>query len=206
MNLTTLEAAALSKSFGGPPLFSGLSLRVESGLTAVAGRNGSGKTTLLKILAGLLRAGSGTVEVRRGGVALAGDARRLAVGWAGPDLSLYEEFTGLENLSFFRRAAGFAADRADLERRLAEVGLESAAGLRVGAYSTGMRQRLRIAFSILFEPSILLLDEPMAGLDLEGRATVARLVAQRRRDGAVVLASNDPRDFEAPEQTIQLGK
>ena len=203
---TKLEAAGLSKSFAGPPLFSGLSFTVASGLTAVVGPNGRGKTTLIKILASLVRPGSGTVRISRGPEDLSGDAKRRAVGWAGMDLAFYEDFTAIENLRFFRRAAGAAEDPGLVEARLAEVGLTHAAGKRVGAYSTGMKQRLRMAFARLFEPAILLLDEPMAGLDEEGRAAVARIIASSRQAGAVVLASNDARDFEAPEQVVELGK
>ena len=201
-----IEARDLAKSYGGPPLFVRLSLRAETGLTAVAGRNGSGKTTLLKILAGLLRPDEGTVRVERAGARLSGEPLRLAVGWAGQDLNLYEDLTALENLTFFRRAAGACADRGEIRRRLDEVDLGYAADQRVGGFSTGMKQRLRVAFAILFDPPILLLDEPMAGLDVTGRELVARLIAARRRSGAVFLASNDERDFVQPDQTFSLGR
>jgi Cu-processing system ATP-binding protein len=203
---TILEAENLSKAYDRrPPLFSGVSLRLEAGLVAVAGHNGSGKTTLLKVLASLLRPGTGRVRVTRGGRDLAGDERRLAVGWAGPDLAMYDDFSARENLEFFLRAAGRAADRGDVDRRLDFVGLTEAAGRRVGAFSTGMKQRLKLAFSVLFDPPILLLDEPMLGLDTDGRAAVDRILEDRRRAGVVVLASNDARDFVAPDQTITLG-
>lgn len=202
---TTLSAERLAKSFSGPPLFSGLDLRLGRGLLAVAGRNGSGKTTLLKILAGLLRPSAGRVLVERDGRPLAGEARRLAVGFAGPDLSLYAELTALENLRFFRDAAGFPAEDAELLRRLEETGLAGeAVGRRVEEFSTGMRQRLRLAFAGLFDPTVLVLDEPMSGLDTEGREMVRRVVAKARTRGPVVLASNDERDFVQPEQRIEL--
>ena len=203
---TTLEARSLTKAFAGPPLFSGLSFRAESGLLAVKGRNGSGKTTLLKILASLARPSSGSVSVRRGDDELSGDARRLAVGWAGPDLSFYEDFTAVENLRFFRRAGGRSGGDDELARRLEEAGLTESIDRRVGAFSTGMKQRLRIVFSLLFNPPVLLLDEPMLGLDPAGRAIVERVVVAKRRDGLVVLASNDPRDFPSPEQVVDLGQ
>lgn len=199
-----LEAADLSKSYGGRRVFSGLAISANRGLTAVAGPNGSGKTTFLKILASLLRPDSGSVRVRRDGVEISGDARRLAVGWAGPDLSFYEDLSAEENLDFFRRAAGRRADPGTVARRLAEVGLEDAARLRVGAFSTGMKQRLRIAFSTLFDAPILLLDEPMNGLDAAGREMVAGVVAARRREGAVILASNDPRDLADADTLVEM--
>ena len=202
---TTLSAERLAKSFSGPPLFSGLDLRLGRGLLAVAGKNGSGQTTLLKILAGLLRPSAGRVLVERDGRPLAGEARRLAVGFAGPDLSLYAALTALENLRFFRAAAGSPAEDAELRRRLEETGLAGeAVARRVEEFSTGMRQRLRLAFAGLFDPPVLVLDEPMSGLDTEGREMVQRFVAQARTRGPVVLASNDERDFVQPEQRIEL--
>jgi ABC-2 type transport system ATP-binding protein len=203
---TTIEARQLAKAFTGPPLFSGLSFRAEQGLLAVKGRNGSGKTTLLKILASLAHASSGSVSVRQGDLELSGDARRLAVGWSGPDLAFYEDFSALENLRFLSRAGGLPAGDEDLTRRLADVGLAGALGKRVGAFSTGMKQRLKIAFALLFDPPVVLFDEPMIGLDTEGRAIVEQVVAARRRDGLVILASNDPRDFVEPDQVIELGR
>jgi ABC-type multidrug transport system ATPase subunit len=202
----TLEVRELSKSFSGPPLFSSLSFSAGAGLTAVSGRNGSGKTTLLKILARLMRPGGGSARVLEGSRELEGEERRRAVGWAGPDLAFYEDFTARENLAFFRKAAGLPAPDAEIQRRLARVGLAAAAGRRAGAFSTGMKQRLRLAFALLLDPSVLLLDEPTAGLDEEGREIVAGVVEERRSVGPVLLASNDPRDFVNPDLVIELGR
>jgi ABC-type multidrug transport system ATPase subunit len=97
------------------------------------------------------------------------------------------------------------ADAPELARRLADTGLgEAAANRPVDAYSTGMRQRLRVAFALLFDPPILLLDEPMAGLDADGREMVLAVVVRARERGAVVLASNDERDFVRPDRRLDL--
>ncbi|MEO8431332.1 MAG: ABC transporter ATP-binding protein [Acidobacteriota bacterium] len=200
----TLEAVALAKSYGGRPVFDGLSLEVTRGLLAVSGSNGSGKTTLLKILASLLRPDSGTVRVLADGRELDGNSRRRSVGWAGPDLAFYDELTAAENLAFFRRAGGAPEDDPAISRRIGAVGLEDAARLTVGAFSTGMKQRLRIAFATLFDPDVILLDEPMTGLDAPGRRLVAGIVAERRERGAVVVASNDPRDLESADRIVAL--
>jgi ABC-type multidrug transport system ATPase subunit len=206
-NTTTLIAEDLSKSFSGGPLFEGLSLSIRGGLVAVAGRNGSGKTTLLKILAGLARPTTGRVRVERDGRALADPGRRLAVGWTGPDLELYGELTAEENLLFFRRAAGRPERIEDARRRLLELGLaEEAIGRRVEEFSTGMKQRLRLAFATLFDPEILLLDEPANGLDVEGRAVLAGVVERARRRGAVVVASNDERDLVDADERFELSR
>jgi len=204
---TTLTAENLSKSFSGPPLFRDLSLSIAGGFVGVAGRNGSGKTTLLKILAGLARPTGGRVRLERDGRPLAEPARRLAVGWSGPDLELYDELTAEENLLFFRRAAGFPEGRDEARRRLRECGLaEEALGRQVAEFSTGMRQRLRLAFATLFDPEVLLLDEPANGLDAEGRGILSALVERARRRGAVVVASNDERDLARADERVELGR
>jgi ABC-2 type transport system ATP-binding protein len=202
---TVLEASDLAKSFSGSPLFAGLSFRAGTGLTAITGPNGSGKTTLLKILADLLRPTAGRVRVRRDGVELAGEQRRRAIGWCGPDLDFYGDFTARENLSFFRRLAGLP-DTGGPGDLLERVGLSESSGRVVREYSTGMKQRLRIAFALLTEPPVVVWDEPYAALDADGRRRVASLVEERRAVGPVILASNDAGDFPRPEQVIELGR
>ena len=199
-----IEAIGLSKSFSGAALFANVSFRCGAGVLAVTGPNGSGKTTLLKILAGLLRPTSGSVRVEARDRPLDADESRTAVGWSGPDLSFYPELTAAENLAFFRRAAGFAAPGEDVRARLDAVGLGRAAG-PVEHYSTGMKQRLRIAFAGLLDPPVLILDEPMSGLDAEGRGAVGRIVASARERGPIVLASTDVGELPAADQVVELG-
>ncbi len=201
---TMLLGEGLARSWGERRIFSGISLRAERGVIGIAGENGSGKTTLLKILAALLTPDSGSVKVETEGRELSGDARRRAIGWAGPDLAFYEDLTGAENLAFFRAAGGLPAPAGEIRDRLTRVGLSPAADRPIGAFSTGMKQRLRLAFATLFDAPILLLDEPMIGLDAEGRAIVSRTIEGRRATGAILLASNDPRDFEGADQVIVL--
>jgi len=194
----------LSKSFAGVPLFAGVSFALERGVLAVTGANGTGRTTLLKILAGLLRPSGGAVRVERNGRELSREERRSGVGWSGPDLAFYPELTAEENLAFFRRAAGFVLRPDDLRERLEAVGLDRAGG-PVEHFSTGMRQRLRIAFSFLLDPGVVLLDEPMAGLDSDGRAAARRLIAFAAERGPVVLASADRTDLPDADRVLELG-
>ncbi len=198
-----IEAIGLSKSFSGALLFSDVSFALDAGVLAVTGLNGSGKTTLLKILAGLLRPTSGVVRIEADGRPISSDESRSSVGWSGPDLSFYPELTASENLAFFRRASGFAATREDIRSRLQAVGL-SGAGQPVEHFSTGMKQRLRIAFAHLLDPPILILDEPMSGLDPEGRAAVGRIVASARERGPVLLASTDVGELPDPDEVLEL--
>ena len=204
MGAARIEAIGLSKSFAGPPLFANLSFIFGEGVHAVVGKNGTGKSTLLKILAGLLRPGAGNVRIEVGGKELSADDRRAGVGWSAPDLAFYPELTAVENLAFFRRAAGFAARAGDLEARLDAVGLGGAAG-PVEHFSSGMRQRLRIAFAFLLDPPVVILDEPFTALDSEGRFAVAEFVASAAGRGPVVLAATEISELPGADEVIELG-
>jgi ABC-type multidrug transport system ATPase subunit len=199
-----IEAIALAKSFSGRPLFGGVSFGLERGVLAIVGPNGSGKTTLVKILAGLLTPTGGSVRVEREGRPLSAEERRSAVGWSGPDLTFYPELTAPENLQFFRNVAGFPTNSEDTRSSLAAVGLAEAVG-PVEYFSTGMKQRLRIAFALLLEPDVVLLDEPLSGLDAPGREAVRGLIAAAARTGPVVLAGTDLGELPTATQVVDLG-
>src|SRR5207249_6403030 len=130
------------------------------GTVAVTGPNGSGKSTLLRIIAGLLRPTEGATTVIVDGRECPAARRRDFLGLATPELSFYEEFSAVENLAFAAEARRLAAPRRAADVALAVVGLAARAGDRVAAYSSGMKQRLRLAFALLHEPPLLLLDEP----------------------------------------------
>jgi ABC-type multidrug transport system ATPase subunit len=199
-----IEAIALAKSFSGRPLFADVSFLLDRGILAIVGPNGSGKTTLVKILAGLLTPTHGSVRVEREGRPLSAEERRSAVGWSGPDLTFYSELTARENLEFFRKVAGFPTFFEDTQSSLAAVGLGEAGG-PVEHFSTGMKQRLRIAFALLLRPAVLLLDEPLSGLDTAGRRAVGGLVAAAAHAGPVVLTATDLDELPTTTRVIHLG-
>lgn len=176
----TLRLHDLTMAYGRRALFSGVSAEVAPGrCLVVAGANGSGKSTLLKIIAGLLRPESGRVE-------FAG-----VCGYAAPDVQLYGELTGSENLAFFARLRGLPlTNDAALLR---QVGLPAARGRDlVSAYSSGMRQRLKLAVSLLGDPPLLVWDEPTLALDSAGRAVADALLTECRASGRIaVVATND---------------
>ena len=206
------EAKGLAKAFAGPPIFRDVSLTAERGLVAVTGRNGSGKSTLLKILAGLMRPSRGTVTLTDGEAALTdGEAaltdadRAAAIGFASPELEFPDELTAVENLALLARSAGRSVTIHEIESRLEDLGLAaSARHRRVGEFSSGMKQRVRLAFSLLLDPPVLLWDEPYANLDTHGIDAARRIMNLRRESGLVVLATNDRRDIEDADSEVTL--
>jgi heme exporter protein A len=152
----------------------------------------------------LLRATGGAVTLMVDGRAIAPAIRRCWVGYAAPELSFYDELSVEENLVFAAEARDLDAPAAAAAAALARVGLDSRAGDRVPALSSGMKQRLRIAFALLHRPPVLLLDEPGSHMDDQGRATLAGLVEQERRAGLVLIATNDEREWRLAEQRIEL--
>ncbi len=166
-------------AYGRRALFSEVTAEVAPGrCLVVSGANGAGKSTLLKIIAGLLRPETGRVEFNG------------PRGYAAPDVQLYGELTGAENLAFFARLRGIA--KSDSDELLKQVGLPAARGRDVvSAYSSGMRQRLKLAVSLLGNPPLLIWDEPTATLDGAGRAIADALLAESRESGRIVVAATN---------------
>lgn len=194
--------------FGARRVFSPIEAAFASGETGVfTGANGAGKSTLFRIVAGLLQPSGGSVQVVRGAESLDALARRAHIGYVSPDLTLYRELTGAENLQFFSELQGKELRKSELAEMLAEVGLKGRGRDLVGAYSSGMRQRLKYAFALLNAPPILLLDEPTANLDVAGVEMVERIIARQRehpQGGITLIATNEPRELDWGDRLIRL--
>ncbi len=198
----------VGKAYGTRRVLSGVTRTVSSGrCLGIVGANGSGKSTLLKIVAGLLRASRGMVSLHQNGEsATESYRRRELVGYCGPDLSLYPELTGAENVRFFTEARGAVITEREIERRLDSVGLSGRGSDMVSVYSSGMKQRLRLAFA-LRDGSVpfLLLDEPSLALDSGGVTVVEEaILRQRDRGGVILLATNDARELAWADETLSV--
>ena len=202
----SLALNGLGRRFGARTVFAGISAAASAGETlVVAGPNGSGKSTLLRIIAGLLSPSAGTVSISRDGSILDPQERRGVLGFVAPDLTLYRELSGVENLQFFARLRGIELPRADLAALLERVGLKGRGRDLVGDYSSGMRTRLKYAFALMHRPPLLLLDEPTANLDSSGVATVREIVEEQRSRGIAVIATNEASETAWGDRVVRLG-
>ncbi len=161
-----LQAVNLYKSFGSRRVLRGLNLTVEPGeIVALIGVNGAGKSTLMRILSTLTKPDGGRVILN--GIPVGKDPTRARqqIGVVLHAPMLYGSLTGSENLRFYCRAYGIADADQRIERVLEEMNLAPRADDLARTYSRGMQQRLSIARAFLHDPQILLLDEPLTGLD-----------------------------------------
>lgn len=185
----------VSKWYGAVIGVNEITLRVESGIVALLGPNGAGKSTFIKLLTGQLRPSIGHVRIF--GRSVRSPAARRKLGYC-PDVdAFYEEMTGRQFVTAMARLSGFtpseAADR--VEASLATVGMndsqgERRANKRLRGCSKGMRQRIKLAQALVHDPQLLILDEPLSGLDPVGRAEFCELFRRLADAGKTLLISS----------------
>jgi heme ABC exporter ATP-binding subunit CcmA len=186
-----LRATALGKRFGRRWALAHLDLEVESGESVlIAGPNGSGKTTLLKLIAGLYRPTSGTIELQGLCVFKHRLACRQHLSLVGHSSYLYERMTAVETMRLWASILGRSGGDERLDGLLDEVGLAARRDSRVGTFSAGMKKRLALARSRLEQPSLLLLDEPFAALDVDGQQQVESWIRHGRDEGKTIIVAS----------------
>jgi len=181
----------VSKFYGEVLGVNRISLDVEPGLTGLVGPNGSGKSTLMHLLTGLLRPTQGTVSVL-GVTPDQPEALFREVGYCTQYDSFPSGATGLGFLRHIMALRGF--DRAECDQRswevLETVGLTDAARRKIAGYSKGMRQRIKLAQALCHRPRVMVLDEPLNGLDPVGRAETIKLFRDLADEGRYVIVSS----------------
>jgi heme exporter protein A len=198
-----IEVDGLARRYGDRVALSGVSFALAEGQTLVVlGPNGAGKTTLLKVLATLLRPHKGSVRVL--GSDLPGEAWKVRgrVGYLGHEPLLYKSMTARENLLFNARLHGVGEQRVD--ELLDAVGLTRRANDRIEEFSRGMRQRLAAARSVMHDPPLLLLDEPLSAVDPGAVALLEPLIGRSSGRTRVLVTHDVERGRAEADQLLGL--
>jgi ABC-2 type transport system ATP-binding protein len=187
--LLALETKKLSKRFDRPAV-DGLDLAVRAGeLYALLGPNGAGKTTLLRMVAGLLQPDAGSISIF--GVDTARDpvAAKRVVAWVSDEPMVYDRLTPLEYLQFVAGLWEVPADVAEVRSQelIGWLGLAGHADQRCGGFSKGMLQKVALAGALVHEPKLIILDEPLTGLDAGSARAVKNVLLDKVRSGVTVI-------------------
>jgi ABC-2 type transport system ATP-binding protein len=186
-----IELANLTKRYGSTLAVDHLNLSVAKGeIFGFIGPNGAGKTTTIRMMAGVLGPTEGTVRI--GGIPMAADpeAAKRIIGFIPDRPFLYEKLTGMEFLRFIADLYGFEGNfRKNAEALLIQFSLYDWADHLIEAYSHGMKQRLIIASALLHDPRLIIVDEPMVGLDPAGIRMVKDLLRELARNGTTIFMS-----------------
>jgi ABC-2 type transport system ATP-binding protein len=176
-----VETSGLTMRYGGRvTALDNLTVAVEPGVIGLVGANGAGKSTLIKILLGLLAPTAGQVRVLGLDPGQDGPAIRARVGYMPESEALAPDLTAVEFVTHMARMSGLprTAARERASETLRHVGLYEERYRQVGGYSTGMKQRVKLAQALVHDPDLLLLDEPTNGLDPAGREAMLTLIAR----------------------------
>ena len=190
----TVEVEAVSKRFGEVVAVDGVSLKVRAGeVYSLIGANGAGKSTLFRMIVGLSEPDAGVVSVCGADVKKKGIEAKRHLGYLPEELYFYQRLTGLE---YLRLVAGLKGrDAGEVPGEIEFFELKAAESKWVGGYSLGMRKKLGLAAAFLGGPQVLVLDEPLNGLDVEMMRKL-RLRIERERDaGRSVLVSSHVMSF-----------
>jgi ABC-2 type transport system ATP-binding protein len=200
------SADHVSKWYGQVIGLNDVTVSIAPGITGLLGPNGAGKSTLMKLITGQLKPSKGSVKVL--GEPIWGNPALYArIGFCPEQDAFYDRMTGLEWVTALVRLNGHdeREAKAAAERALTAVELMDAAGKRIGAYSKGMRQRVKLAQSIVHDPELLILDEPLSGMDPLGRRKTIRMIREWAKQGkSVLVSSHILHEIEAMTQNILL--
>jgi len=186
-----VAADHVSKWYGQVIGLNDVSVEVPPGITGLLGPNGAGKSTFMKLITGQLKPSKGVVKVL--GEPIWGNPHLyFAIGFCPEQDAFYERMTGLEWVSALVRLNGLTDKESDdaARRALTAVDLMDAADKKIGAYSKGMRQRVKLAQAIVHDPQLLILDEPLAGMDPLARRRTIRMIRDWARAGRSVIVSS----------------
>ena len=206
MTTPVVAVASVSKWYGQVIGLNDITVDVPPGVTGLLGPNGAGKSTFLKLITGQLKPSKGSVQVL-GAPAWDNPALFFRLGFCPEQDAFYERMTGLDWVAALLRLNGLSDEAATEAARhaLDTVDLLDAADKKIGAYSKGMRQRVKLAQAVAHDPELLVLDEPLSGMDPIARRKVIRLIKSWAQSGkSVLVSSHILHEIEAMTSTILL--
>jgi ABC-2 type transport system ATP-binding protein len=196
----------VSKWYGQVSGLNDVTVTVPAGITGLLGPNGAGKSTFMKLITGQLKPSKGVVRVL--GEPIWGNPAIYArMGFCPEQDAFYERMTGLDWVTSLVRLNGLSIDeaRAAAERALTAVDLMEAANKKIGAYSKGMRQRVKLAQAIVHDPDLLILDEPLTGMDpIMRRRTIRQIKDWAKAGKSIIVSSHILHEVEAMTSNILL--
>jgi heme exporter protein A len=210
MDKIELSCESLGKKYTDKLIFKDLPLKLTNKSSLViTGKNGSGKSTLIKILANVIKESKGSYKIVVNNKEILRENFFCITGLLSPYLNLYDELTGYENLEFFYSLKSKEnINKSALEEKikfiLEEVNLYQRRNDYLKNYSSGMKQRLKLAFAVINEPLLLLLDEPRTNLDNEGIEIVYKFADKQKENGILVIATNETEDTRLCEEKINI--
>ncbi|MBS5950218.1 MAG: ABC transporter ATP-binding protein [Clostridium sp.] len=188
-----LELKDLKMNFGEKEVLKGINLKVESGsIIGYIGPNGAGKSTTVKLILGLVAGYSGKIRVMGTDIATGDESYKKKIGYVPEVPEIYDSLTGKEYLTFIAQIYGFDYDKADEKAlKLMDVlGISESYNSRISSYSKGMKQKLILISSLLHNPDILFLDEPLSGLDANSVMIIKEILSHLAKEGKTIFYSS----------------
>ena len=201
----TISLSNTGKRFNREWIFRHCSYTFQSGKNyAITGPNGSGKSTLLQVIAGATLHNEGTVEFKTEQRTTGNEQHYSYISIAAPYLELIEEMTAKEMLAFHSKFKPLIQSLS-IEEILKIVGLENAVNKQIRYFSSGMKQRLKLAQAFFSNTLVLLLDEPTTNLDADGIALYHTLISNYTKNKLVIVSSNVKQEYDFCEEVIEIG-
>lgn len=193
-----LSLENLTKRFGEKSAVDGVSAKLGAGVYGLLGANGAGKTTLMRMVCDVLKPSAGRIAYDGADIARMGDEYRGLLGYLPQDFGYYPDFTAMDFMLYMAALKGLDRHAAKIRctELLEEVGLAAHAKAKVRTFSGGMKQRLGIAQAVINDPTVLVLDEPTAGLDPKERVRFRNLISGFSQDKIVLLSTHIVSDVE----------
>lgn len=203
-----LQLQNLCKQYGTKCAVNHVNATLVPGVYGLLGANGAGKTTLMRMISGVLKPTSGSICLNGKTIEQLGERYYTHLGYMPQDFGFYPDFTAWEFMMYMAAVKGLDSKtaRARTEQLLHMVNLYDVAGKKVKSYSGGMKQRLGIAQAELNHPSILILDEPTAGLDPKERVRFRNLISDFAKEKIVILSTHIVSDVSYIADTILMMK